>query len=544
MTINFDTLFANLGKAFYAQELVNTARGTTIGPEVKDFLDQFGSSSLELKKAVAGVEPALRSMQNGMTSQMTALRTAMTNVIIETVDADATLERRDITTALVELIRQMVAEAEDVDASTAAVTPSAITGNGDGVLVASAKRADGKNCENALAEVIKIECTADNSPRTATFSFKGDVRVNDRLSSDWPGGSGISRSLQATDAANSLLTNGDFEDEAVRANSPDGWIVSVGTIGTTLKITDVEVQTITVTGSPSAGTYVINITNAASKVQSTAPLAYNASGSEVQAAINALAGFEDVTVATTGATPNWTHTITFNGVAGNLATVSVTNGTTGGTFTPAQVTAGSANSYVGKALEFDSDGSQNTSIECPVTLDPLTQYACNLWAMADVVPAAGVITVDLVDGIGGSVIADESATNNSFTIDCTALTTNHVARNGTFRTPRALPPVVYLRIRISTDVSAGSSVFIDHAALAEMTELYPNGPSAAIFSGAAPFRKGAGQVAGDSFVLTVTNDRAGEIQEWFDRNFDMRTKGLLLPSVTDASETQADSLIA
>jgi len=544
MTINFNTLFANLGKAFYAQELVNTARGTTIVPEVKDFIDQYGSSSLELKKAVAGVEPGLRSMQNGMTSQMTALRTAAQNVIIETVDADATLERRDITNALVELIRQMVANNEDVDASTAAVTPSAITGNGDGVLVASAKRADGKNAQNALAETINLECTADTSPETATFTARGEVRVTDALSHDWPGGSGISRSIRAIDAGNSLLENGTFEDATVRANSPDGWIVSIGTVGTTLKITALEVQTITVTGPPTAGLYVINVTNAASKVQSTTPLAYNASGSEVQAALNALAGFEDVEVATTGTTPNFTHTITFTGVAGNLATVSVTNGTTGGTFTPAQVTAGSANSYKGKALEFDSDGSQNTSIECPVALEPLKQYAFNCWMKADVVPAAGTIAVELLDGIGGSVITDQSGESNGLTISCTALTTSFVAKNVTFRTPRVLPAVVYLSIRIDTDISAGSSVFIDHAALDEMTQLYPDGPSVAIFSGASGFRKGVGQVVGDYFTLAVTNDRAGKFQEHFARNFDMRSKGLLLPSVTDASETQADTLIA
>jgi hypothetical protein len=299
-----------------------------------------------------------------------------------------------------------------------------------------------------------------------------------------------------------------------------------------------------VTGPPTAGTYTINVTNAASKVQTTAPLAYNATQSEVQSAINALAGFEDVTVVSTGTTPNWTHTITFNGVAGNLATVSVTNGTTGGTFTPGEVSAGSANSYIGKAIEFDSDGSQNTSIECAVSLQPLTQYAFNCWMKADVVPAAGVITIDLIDSIGGGAIEDQSTVANEMTIDCTALTTSLVAKNGTFRTPKVLPPVVYLRIRISTDISAGSSVFIDHAALTEMLELYPDGPSVAIFSGAAPFRKGAGQVAGDSFTLTVANDRAGKFQEWFERNFDMRSKGLLLPSVTDASETQPDTLIA
>lgn len=543
MTINFNTLFTNLGKAFYVQELVNTARGSTIPPDVKDFLDQYGSSSLELKNAVAGVEPANRSMQAGMAALMAAMRTATTNVIIETVDADATLDRKELTPALVELIRQMVANNEDVDASTASV--SGVTANhSKGVLVSSVKRADGKNCEGALAETIYCECTADATPAIATFTARGDLRVEDRLSSDWPGGSGIVRSLQTVSAENSLLTNGTFEDEDDVANSPDGWVVSVGTIGTTLKITDLEVQEIVITGPPTAGTYTISVTNAASKVQTTAPLAYNATGSEVQAAINDLVGFEDVEIETTGSSPNYTHTITFTGIAGNLATVSVTDSTTGGTFTPAQVTAGSAHSYIGKALEFDSDGAELTTLQCRVTLEALKQYAfCSFWK-TDSVPAAGVVTVDLVDGIGGSVIADEASTNNSFTIPATGLTTSYDYRSGTFRTPKTLPPIVYLRIRITTAISNTSSVFVDHASLVEMTEMYPGGPSLAIFSGSSDFTKGGGQVVGDYFSVAVANDRAGEIQEWFDRNFDMKGKGLLLPSVTDASETQADTLIA
>lgn len=544
MAIDLDTLFANLGKAFYVQELVNTARGTTIPPDVKDFLDQYGSASLELKKAVAGVEPGNRAMQSGMATLMRAMQVAAQQVIIETVEADTALDRKDITTALVELIRQMVAGAESVDASTGAASASAVTGNGNGVMVVSAKRADGLNAENILAETIRLECTADGTPATATFTAHGDSRIQDSLSSDWPGGSGITRSIQAIDAADSLLTNGDFEDEDDRSNAPDGWIVETGTIGTTIKITDVEVQEIAITGPPTAGTYVINVTNAASVVQTTTPLAYNATGSEVQAAINALIGFEDATVSTAGTSPLFTHTITFNGIAGNLATVSVTNGTTGGTFTPAQVTAGSAHSFVGKALEFDSNGSENTTILCPITgLEPLKQYAFNCWMKADVVPAAGVISIDLIDG--SSQIDDEQAGgSNSLAISCPALTTSFVAKNFTIRTPRVLPDIVLLRITISTDISSGTSVFIDHAAIGEMTELYPDGPWVAIFSGSTPFVKGSGQVVGDYFTLTATNDRAGEFQEWFERNFAMRAKGLLLPSDSGGSETLADSLIA
>ena len=48
-------------------------------------------------------------------------------------------------------------------------------------------------------------------------------------------------------------------------------------------------------------------------------------------------------------------------------------------------------------------------------------------------------------------------------------------------------------------------------------------------------------VIGDTFTIAVTNNRAGSFQEWFERFFDMRAKGLLLPS--DTSGSIADSLI-
>jgi len=546
MAIDLATLFARLGKGFYAQEQLNLARGTTVPPEVKDFVDQFNNASLDLKRSIAPAEPALRNFQSGSASLMIGLQQSLQQVIIETAYADTALERKDITIALQELIRQMVTAASSVDASTVAATASAITGSGDGVLVASSKRGDGLVNENLIAETVRIECTSDTNPRTAGFSARGDLSQRDRLAHDWPLGSGASRGLTAVSAENSLLTNGDFEDEDDRANSPDGWVVSVGTIGTTLKITDVEVQQYVVSGPPTAGTYVINLTDANGKVQSTTPLAFDATGAAVQSAIRALEGFETVDVATSGTSPNYTHVLTYTGIAGNLAELTITNNTTGGTFTPSTTTAGSAHSFIGKALEFDSDGAQLTTVNCPVALQPLTQYAVNVWMKADSVPAAGVVTIDLVDGIGGSVIADQQSTSNSFTVDCTALTTSFVAKNGVFRTPKNLPAVVYLRIRISTAVSSTSSIFFDEAAMAKMDALYDGGPELKVFSGKTSFRKGSlsGQVLADYFVLTVTNNRAGEFQEWFDRNFLMREKGLLLPSNAAGGETIDDALIA
>jgi hypothetical protein len=544
MAINFDTLFAQLGKGFYAIDQINEAVGTTIPPHVKTFSESFDGSALELREQVAGVEKAATQFQSSASSARSTIASKLEASLITTVDLDVSLARRSLTDALRELIEQMDDQSETVDASSVSAAATAASHNaGDGVCVVSIKRPDGRDQENALAETITLECSSAASPATAVFSASTPRRQTNRLSHDWPKGSGSSRSLTCVPASSSLLGNGSFDDETVRTDSPDDWIVAVGTIGTTLKVTDYEVQQIVVSDDPEAGTYTITWANPAGKSQTTVPLAYDASGSDVQAALRALVGLESITVATTGTSPNYTHTLTFTGVGGNLSEVTVTNLTDVGTITPGTTSAGSAGVYSGKALELDSNGSEETTIYRAVALAALSQYAFALRAMADVVPAAGVLTVDLVDGIGGSVIDDEQGTANSFTIDATGLATSFAARTGVFRTPRELPPIVYLRIRISTAVSSGSSVFLDHAALAAMVALYAGGPEATLFSGIAPFSTGSEQVLADRFSIAVENDRGGGFQEWFQRAFDMTGKGLLLPSDDGGNETLDDALI-
>ncbi len=544
MTIDFNVLFTRLGKGFNAQAVCNTARGTTLPPEVKEYTDEFASASLALQQCVGPAEAANRNFQSGAAALMTGLQSSMRTCIIETVTADVVLASYEFTSCIKELIRQMTVEAESVDASTVSATASAVTGNGDGVLVASAKRADGRYVETCLAETLTVECEADSTPATASFTCRGTIAQSDRLSQDWPKGSGVVRSLSAVNAtAGAIVTNGGFDSDDDRANVPDGWYLATGTPGTTIKLTANEVQQIVITGTPTAGSWNITWQHPNGKTYVTDLLAFNASGATVQAELRELPGLTAVEVTTTGTSPNFTHSIQFLGVAGNLAQVAVINNTTGGTFTPSTTTGGSANAYVDRALEFDSDGSQLTTLYQELSLDPLAQYAVNLWALADVVPVAGVITIDLVDGIGGSVVADEAAVNNTFAITCSALTTSFAAKSGVFRTPRVLPAAVYLRVRISTAISSGTSVFLDHLGLTEMTEAYPGGPSLSIFSGKSPFTKGAPTVRPDYFTVAVANDRAGLIQEWFDRNFDMRSKGLLLPSNSAGTETLADSLV-
>ena len=119
----------------------------------------------------------------------------------------------------------------------------------------------------------------------------------------------------------------------------------------------------------------------------------------------------------------------------------------------------------------------NASTGTAGTVQPLTSYAVNLALKVDVVPAAGVLTIDLIDG-NSNVIQDAQGNNNSFAVTLSGATTSWVFHSGVFRMPRALPAAMFLRIRLSTGLSSGSNLFIDHLAMGALTRLYNGGPGA------------------------------------------------------------------
>lgn len=543
-----DGLFNVQGKAFHAQDTINTARGTTVPTEINDVFTIFNNLTVdsEFEEIIGKIGDAGEKFRSVGGSQMNALRSFCSDLLIKMVNDDNPQPNDTFLTALNELIKQMEDNSESVDASTVTASVSADAGNtGDGVVIASIKRGDGRNQENMLAE--DIEGVALNSGLAASIQFSGESSVS-KLSAAWPKGSGTGLSVTATDAASSLLANGDMEDEDDVDNAPDEWVVSVGTIGTTIKMTDVEVQTVEIGGSPTGGHYLLHWTNAAGEQQTTDPLAHDASQATVQAALRELEGLENIDVATTGTSPNFTHTITFTGRGGNLNQLTSTNNLTGGTPTITHATTSDGTAQVfagGKALELDSDGAELTTLNQRLqNLSPETAYGVSLWAIADVTPAAGVITLDLVDGIGGTVINDSEGNANSMTFNAADLTTSWkhlsdlVSGETVFRTPEVVPDLVYFRLRISTAVSSGTSVFVDNVAMVSMSELYSGGPLVAAFGGSVEFK------SGDKWTITTTNDRAGLVQEWYNRNFDMAEKGLLLPSNSAGSETVPDTVVA
>lgn len=78
-------------------------------------------------------------------------------------------------------------------------------------------------------------------------------------------------------------------------------------------------------------------------------------------------------------------------------------------------------------------------------------------------------------------------------------------------------------IQFTTALENAKSVLVDELVLAEPTPLYRGGPEVLIVRGSADFRNE------DRFTLAVANDRAGEMQNFFDQVFDTCNMNLTLP---------------
>jgi hypothetical protein len=540
-------LFNILGGAIIAQADINTSRGNTIPNDLVRLMTWFDTLTPNpaLEATVTGVEQTLPSYVSGATSSLSTLQQFCQSFTIAIVAADKTQPDSSLKTALSYIIAQMQATGQTINRSTVSATISgAVSNSGNGVILVSTKRGDGLVQENSLSESIAV--TSQSQSLTASLAFKGQAAASSSLGQDWPKGSACNSNVTSVDAnSSSLVSNGGMETQATLANVPDSWTLSVGTPGTHCLITTTAQQTVTISGTPTGGGYILFVTDNFGKVQSTAVIAYNATATAVQSALRALTGFGSVTVSSTGSSPNYQHTIVFTGAGGDIPLFSYQNLFTGGTSPAiafAKLVVGTPQVFAGNsAVQFKSDGSKLTTLNQKLTLSASTAYAISLWACCDSVPAAGVVTIDLVDGIGGTVLTDAQGVANSITFNASALLSSFQHLNQLqsgecfFRTPATLPTSLYLRIRISTAVTSGKSVFIDNVGLTAASQIYAGGPYIAAFAGNVAFS------AADAWTLTVTNARQGQLREWLERNFSTSSLGLLFP--TSASPTIPDSTI-
>lgn len=244
MAINYTTLFARIGKGWYAAGLVFEFCGATgsviatdLPTEWEDFVEQYDSATATIRAIVADGTQQLAAAQDGMASLPNWVSEAIAATILEMADADNPLTDRTTYTATAELIRQMIVDAKTVNANATSATVTYGSGNvGTGNVVVSMLDLDGyllQCCYDEDLSGVFIETGTAGSERA---SISGEVAASGLLSYRWPLGSGASGvSLTSLDAALStnLITNGDFEDFAV-TNTPDSWTLTDATVGVDL----------------------------------------------------------------------------------------------------------------------------------------------------------------------------------------------------------------------------------------------------------------------------------------------------------------------
>ena len=133
--------------------------------------------------------------------------------------------------------------------------------------------------------------------------------------------------------------------------------------------------------------------------------------------------------------------------------------------------------------------------------------------------------MEIVESIGGATTTDAAGMPNRLKVNLDGVSrSSHDSQYFSFRTQRGHVNPVYLKIQVYNPMDSGAAVYLDEMAIVKGTELYDGGPWVACFTGV------TAAVVDDNWTLTVANSRAGKIQEWFNRCFDMSDKGLLLPS--------------
>lgn len=159
------------------------------------------------------------------------------------------------------------------------------------------------------------------------------------------------------------------------------------------------------------------------------------------------------------------------------------------------------------ALRIQGDGTTLTQLRqqfgsVALSLKPQTQYGVNFWMRRDGVAAnVGTLVIELVDGTGTPILDAGGNNLNSLSVDLTQLTVGYAAQKFAVRTPAVLPAQQWLRLRLSTALTNGRSVYLDTGGFGLTQQLGPSCPFFATFSGGSPF------LLGDQSLTTITNSR-------------------------------------
>ena len=519
MAINFSAIFNKAKAVATLVETLTTAQNVTVKSNVDAILALFSSElqDVDTYRLVSGLVTASNAFSS-QSSLISSSKSLLQSEIIRAVQADKPAMRGiSVDEAIDELNAQMVTAAQTVKSNTTSASASYPTDKA--VLAVTDKLANGLVSQRCFQETYLVNYDGLN------LSIRGTASQSN-TSPAWPAGSGISLAL-ATSASGGLITNGELDSEDTLATgAPSSWVVTTGTPGTTIKMTDFETQTITIAGTPTAGYYNLRITDVAGNIQTTANLVYNADGATVQSEINNLAGFESATVTTTGTSPNFVHSVKFVGAPGNIPNIVPTSFLDVGTVTQGNGAAVDTAGLNNRTMVWVGNGSQLTTIEQVVSPQALTQYGFCV-RMKKQASATGVIEFRLIDG-AGNVINDDAGVANSLSVNLSSVSSSTwTPAVAFFRLPSVLPAFVKVQVRLTTAINNTYSLYIDDMTLARVTALGSTGMSVVSFPGV------VASATSDAYTLSTANNFAGRIQTLFARFFGRQLPSSGSPTIAD-----------
>ncbi len=542
MALNFTTFFTKFGHAVYSAKNLLQNTGPDQDTVIQSFVNDFDSESLDVKNTIDGLIPNFRQSQ-------AQARQSVSNVIVTPMRAFMTQEVKEdlgksvsFNEAITEFLDQLDATGNTVESSTTSSSVTAGGGNvGNGQLFISTKFYDGTDSQLLIDEDLLLTCTIVDQDGNRTFTGKGDEAYA-KLDGNYPGGTGRSYSITQYRLDNSnvdnLISTSNFSTADIYATSqPSNWIAYDA--DATGSLTNYVTQNIEITNSPTGGYYnIVLYEKGGTKQLVSENISYASNGASVQSSLRKLPGYSQVTVTSTGTAPNFTHTITFVGTEYAYAAV-VREFLTGGSGAPysvvsALVTDGEFRT-AGRSLKIDGDGSEQTDYYQKITLEKDTVYFAHALIKETTTITSGTLNLSLVDSPAGTVLQDRQGNNNTGSVTLSSLSAGWNHFGVFFRTNNDLPESVYLRLNCATAIDASGTLCVDTVRLLPAAQFYNGGPYYCLFEGDTNFE------LNDTFTIAVNNNYSGEIQQWFDRIYDVRNFRRQLPH--SGSPTYADTLI-
>lgn len=256
MTVALDGtngLMTRIGEMGVEYLRVVTAYGSALDTQVEAIRDQFETGAqASVIDTIYTNRNAYKQVHSGWLSY---LQSVMQNVTIEQVNDDTPLLSKTLSSAVLELIRQMKANSESVSAPTVGQSVAYWGSNaGDARFVASVTNQYGDQLNCVYPEDVKFTCTTDQTTGTQyreVFTITGEPQLA-ITNQNWPGGSGATGSLTLTDPDQTgLIANGAFSNWSDSGVMAPSWTVVTGTAATN----------ITRTTSSKRGNYALRFTS-------------------------------------------------------------------------------------------------------------------------------------------------------------------------------------------------------------------------------------------------------------------------------------------